>query len=114
MKNQLSFPYTVGHLAQDSDSACFLASPMHLFAVVLLIVCALICTVKPVVTSVVGLFTGSEIKAPSAENPDLSKVLCIKPAVGHDIALHASPAARKSIFCFSGSFIFLFSRSCQL
>ena len=59
-------------------------------------------------TSMVGLFTGSEIKAPSAENPDLSKVLSNRPAVGHGIALHASPAARKYVFCFSGSFTLLF------
>ena len=43
----------------------------------------------------------AELKAPFAENPELSKVLSSKPDVGQNIAMHASPTARNfSLFNF--------------
>ena len=38
---------------------------------------------------------GAEIKVPYVENPELWNVLPLKPGVGHSIAMHASPTARK-------------------
>ena len=38
--------------------------------------------------------TDAEIRVPFAENPELSKVLCLEPGVGDNVALHALPAAR--------------------
>ena len=49
----------------------------------------------------------TEIRVPSAENPELSKViLSLKPGVGQNIALCASPTARISAFLIS-TFSFL-------
>ena len=41
------------------------------------------------------------VKIPSADNPELSKVLSSKNGVGQRIALHASPAVRDSTFLIS-------------
>ena len=38
---------------------------------------------------------GAEIKVPYVENPELWNVLSLKPGVGQNIAMHASPTARK-------------------
>ena len=49
----------------------------------------------------------SAVEVPSAESPELSKILSLKPGVGQNIALHASPTAMTfyfSYFYFMGSF----------
>ena len=38
----------------------------------------------------------ADTKIPSAENPQLSKVLSVKPAVGQNVALHALPTVKNS------------------
>ena len=52
------------------------------------------------VSPIFGPFTRgtaeAEIKVPSAENPELSAVLSVKPGGGQNIVLHVSPAARNS------------------
>lgn len=56
----------------------------------------------------------AEIMVPSAWNPGLSNVLCVKPAIGHDRGLHALPTAKLSSFLFSclfGSLKFIFPHS---
>ena len=39
----------------------------------------------------------SEIKVPSVENPELTNCLSLKPGVGQNIAMHASPTARNNL-----------------
>ena len=52
---------------------------------------------------------------PSAENPEISKILTVRPRVDQNIALHASPTVRNSAFLISTfsfhltSFFFFFS-----
>ena len=42
--------------------------------------------------------TEAEVKGPSAEDPEVSKVSSLKPGVGQNIALHASPTVREAAF----------------
>ena len=52
----------------------------------------------------------SAVEVPSAESPELSKILSLKHGVGQNIALHASPNARTfsfSNFYLMGSFDFI-------
>ena len=41
--------------------------------------------------------TDAEMKVPSVENTELTHVLLLKPGVGQDIAIHASPTARNFV-----------------
>ena len=50
----------------------------------------------------------AEIKDPSVENPELINGLCLKPGVGHNIATHASPAARSFFLVLISTFQVLF------
>ena len=59
----------------------------------------------------------TEIKVPSAQNPELSTVPSSMSTVDQNITLHASPTARYfylSIFCFPGSFTFIFPKPLQI
>ena len=61
--------------------------------------------------------TNAEMKAPSVENSQPSKVLPLNPGAGQNIARHASTTAKNSslpIFYFSGPFNFICSNSLSI
>ena len=47
----------------------------------------------------------AEIKVLSVENPGLSKVFSVKPGIGQNIAMHASPAARNVFLVLISTFL---------
>ena len=47
--------------------------------------------------SVGQVVANSEMKVPSPGNPELSKVFTFKAGMGENVALHASPTAKKSV-----------------
>ena len=55
-----------------------------------------------------GTLRTQKLRSPSAENPELTNVLPLKPGVGQNIAMHASPAATNFFLVLISTFTFIF------
>ena len=86
---------------------CTLYCFIHVTAPCLSLLFTLLCFIHVTATNFQSLFPLScyinvtavaEMKVPSSENPELSKVLSVKPGLGQNIALYVSLTARNSTF----------------
>ena len=76
----------------------FLLFPLGVVVVLLLLLIPLVFVVVAVILLLLrhlqSCTADAEISVPSVENPELTNVLPLKPGVGQNIAVHASPTAR--------------------